>query len=343
MATQLPAGASGFGQSHPTAMDKRWPRRLVSVALALAALLFFSYGAITTYMAPLIVRQTPLAIDQTPATYQLDYRNVAFAARDDHVQIRGWFIPGVAPGGGLTARRTIIVIHGAQQNRTDPAQGLLAFSAALATHGFAVLAFDMRGNGESPAAPFSLGYFEQRDALGAVDFLRYGPVPYPELGRPQVIGGWGVSMGAITLMLAMAREPEIRAGVSDSGYPADSPILEREVHKQGGLPPLFTPGALAAVRALYGIDFYAVRPGDVVGSIAPRPLFFIQGAADTYNPPSNLDVLVHDASVPGSQVTSWLVPGAAHAQAFHVAGNEYVRRVVAFFDDALGPDAGAGT
>jgi pimeloyl-ACP methyl ester carboxylesterase len=252
--------------------------------------------------------------------------------------IRGWFIPGLLPDGQKTTRRVLIMIHGANQNRTDPAAGLLALASDLAHQGFAVLLFDMRGNGESPPAPFSLGYYEQRDALGAVDFLRNGPLPYRELGRPRVIGGWGVSMGAITLLLAAAREPAITAIVADSAYPEIAPILEREIPKQGHLPGFFTPGALAAARVLYGIDFYQIKPGDIVASLAPRPLFFIQGAADTFNPPSNLGVLVHDAqAAPNANVQSWMVPGAAHAQAFHVAGVEYVNRLVSFYTVALGP------
>ncbi len=234
------------------------------------------------------------------------------------------------------------MIHGSMQNRTDPAAGLLALSSDLAYRGFAILVFDMRGEGQSPPAPWSLGYFEQRDALGAVDFLQSGPLPYPALGRPREIGGWGVSMGGITVLLAAAHTSAIRAIVADSAYPDIAPILEREIPKQGGLPSFLTPGALAADRVIYGIDFYQVKPGDVVASLAPRPLLFIQGAADTFNPPSNLGVLVRDAeAAPNANVQSWLVPGADHAQAFHVAGTAYVDRLVSFYTAALGPDTSA--
>jgi len=316
-----------------------WPRRLVGVLLTIAGLVTFLYAGATTYMATLVVAQKPLALSGTPEQYQLEYQNVVFPASIDHLMIHGWFIPGVLPTGKLTTQRVLIMVHGANQNRTDPAAGLLALSSAVAHQGFAILVFDMRGNGQSPPAPFSLGYFEQRDVLGAVDFLTNGSLPYPELGRPRVIGGWGVSMGAITLLLAAAKTTAIKAIVADSAYPDIAPILEREIPKQGHLPGFFTPGALAAARALYGIDFYQVKPGDIVASLAPRPLFFIQGAADTYNPPSNLGVLVQDArAAPNANVQSWLVPGAAHAQAYHVAGTEYVQRLVAFYTAALGPD-----
>jgi len=231
------------------------------------------------------------------------------------------------------------MVHGKGANRTDKSAGLLNLSGDLARHGFAILAFDMRGSGESPPAPLSLGYFEQRDVLGAVDFLRSGPIPYPTLGRTHVIGGWGVSMGAATLMMAAAQAPAIRAVVSDSAYADIIPILEREVPKGGHLPLMFTPGGLFAVNVLYGIDFYAVRPEDIVANIAPRPILFIHGTSDTFVPPSNMDALAAAArTAPNANVQTWLVPGAAHAQSFNTEGAVYVDRVVAFYNAALGPN-----
>ena len=87
---------------------------------------------------------------------------------------------------------------------------------------------------------------------------------------------------------------------------------------------------------LYGIDYRAIRPVDVVARIAPRPLLLIQGAADTFIPPSNARLLAAAARVPHAHVQLWLVPGATHAQGFHVSGKEYVRRVITFFHAALG-------
>jgi uncharacterized protein len=283
------------------------------------------------------VPQKPLYA--TPASLGLQFKYVTFPSRVDQVQLKGWYIPGVLPNGHLTSQRTIIMVHGKGANRADKSAGLLNLSGELARHGFAILAFDMRGTGESPPAPLSLGYFEQRDVLGAVDFLRSGPIPYPALGRTHIIGGWGVSMGAATLLMATAQEPAIRAVVSDSAYADIIPILEREVSKGGHLPPSFTPGALIAANVLYGMDFYAVRPVDIVASIAPRPIFFIHGTSDTYVPTPNMNILATAArTAPDAKVQTWLVPGAGHAQSFNTEGAVYVARVVAYYNAALGPD-----
>lgn len=338
MYSSFPATGQAAPAAKATGSDRLF-RSVVVALLIVSGLLTLAYSAVSLYIATQLVYAPQQPIDATPASLGLQYRDVTFPSRIDQVPLRGWFIPGVLPAGRLTAQRTIIVVHGSRANREDKAVGLLALSGAFARRGFAVLAFDMRGSGESPPAPLSLGYFEQRDVLGAVDFLRAGPLPYPALGRPRIIGGWGVSMGAATLLLAASQEPAIRAVVSDSAYAAILPILEREIPRQGHLPALFTPGALLAADVLYGIDYPAVRPVDVVARIAPRPIFFIHGATDTYVPPANMELLTAAArSASAASVQTWLVPGAQHAQAFQKHSQEYVTRVMAFFISALGPD-----
>jgi fermentation-respiration switch protein FrsA (DUF1100 family) len=117
-----------------------------------------------------------------------------------------------------------------------------------------------------------------------VDFLRSGPLPYPELGRPQVIAGWGNSLGGATLIFAAAKEPAIRAIVSDCAFADFLPIMERELPHQGHYPSFFTPGGLVAAQVLYGVDYYHTRPADVIAAVAPRPIFLIHGASDTFTP-----------------------------------------------------------
>jgi len=325
-----------------TKPPRRGARRPVVVLLIISTVLTILYGAISLYISTQLVYVPQKPIYATHASLGLQFQYVTFPSRVDHVQLRGWFIPGVLPNGKLTTQRAIVFVHGARTNRADKASGLLNLSGAIAKNGFAVLAFDMRGSGESPPAPLSLGYFEQRDVLGAVDFLQSGPLPYPALGRPRVIGGWGVSMGAATLIMASAQEPAIRAIVSDCAFADIIPILEREVPKGGHLPPMFTPDALLATQALFGVNFYADRPVDYVAQIAPRPILFIHGANDHYIPPSNMDILAAAArSAPNANVQTWSVPGADHAQSFNTEGKVYVDRIIAFYTAALGPDSGA--
>ena len=336
---------SSHAVQKPPASGRGW-RRLVAAFLAVSVVVTACYLIVSLYIATQIqvVKQTPPYA--TPASLGAQYRDVTFPSRDDHVQLQGWFIPGVLPTGHLTAQRVIIMVHGNGNNRAEKSSGLLNLSVDLARRGFAVLAYDSRGAGQSPPAPRSFGLYEQRDVLGAVDFLRTGTLPYPALGRPRAIAGWGVSLGAATLILAAANEPAIRAIVSDSAFADILPLLERDIPAQGHIPPLFTPGGLLAAQVLYGVDYYHTAPAAVIASIAPRPILLIQGANDNQNhtdtPVTNLYILAAAArSAPGAHVQTWLVPGATHAQAYHVEGKAYVDRLVAFYTAALGADSSA--
>jgi uncharacterized protein len=332
--------ASSAASITTTRQFSRWPRRLVAAALVLTGIFGLAYASIGTYAAVLTARTSRMPITQTPGDLHLSFQYVSFSARGGGPVLKGWFIPGVLPDGGLTTKRTIIMLHGNGTNRQDPTVGILTLSAQLVHNGFAILAFDQRGFGISPDAPNSLGYDSQYDVLGAVDFLKSGPMPYPQLGRPQHIAGWGVSLGTVSLMLAAAQDTSIEAVVADSPYPDMLPIVEREIPKQGHLPPLLTPGILLADRILYGVNFYDIRPADAAPKIAPRPIYFIMGDHDDFDPPSNLPLLVAAANqAPDAQVSSWLVPGVYHhARSFMVHPTEYVQRLVAFYNDALGPD-----
>lgn len=338
--TPSPAATALPVAKKPTMVGRGW-RRLVAAFLTLAVVLTGGYAAVSIYIGTQIQVEKQLPIYATPASLGLQYKDVTFPSREDQVQLQGWFIPGVLPNGQLTAQRTIIMLHGNIANWAAKDSGLLNLSGDLARRGFAILVFDMRGNGESPAAPRSFGLFEQRDMLGAVDFLRSGPLPYPELGRPRIIGGWGVSMGGVTLILAAAKEPAIRAIVSDSAFADILPLLERQIPKEGHLTSLFSPGGLVAAQVLYGVDYYHTRPADVIAGIAPRPIFLIHGASDTYTPPSDMAILAAAARTgPNANFQTWLVPGATHGQAYNTAGNVYIDRIVAFYTAALGPDIG---
>ena len=72
--------------------------------------------------------------------------------------------------------------------------------------------------------------------------------------------------------------------------------------------------------------------------LAPRPLLMIHGGGDTYIKPEMAQALFDCAGEPKE---FWLVEGAKHNQALHVAGDEYRRRVLEFFERHLAGQATA--
>jgi uncharacterized protein len=312
----------------------RTPRsqRIITGLLIISGLLAFLYVGVSISLSLIIAYRPPKPITKTPSSLGLNYRDVSFLSREDHLLLRGWLIPGILSDGRLTVERTIIQVHGEENNRAM----VLDIDALVVRQGIAVLVFDSRGSGESAPAPSGGGYFEQRDILGAVDFLRSGSLPYPELGRPHAIGGWGISVGGDALIYAAAQEPAIRAIVIDSSYATLGEYMERAF----GPYFIFIPGARFTSMMFYGIDYASVRPVDVIAKIAPRPIFLIQGAADTVILPSNMAELAAAASAaPGAQVQTWLVPKAHHVQAYHLDRNTYIDRLVTFFNTGLSTES----
>ena len=317
-----------------TAARKRLRKRLLLVAVVVLEILLLAYAGLSVIAAARMMNPNPLPITRTPADVGLPYQTVSFPSRDDHLQIRAWLMTGLLPDGKQTLQRTLIFVHGSDSNRGDKL--VMAVSAALVHRGFAVLALDMRGNGESAPAPLSLGTTEQRDILGAVDFLQTGSLPYPLLGRPRVIGGWGMSLGAAVLLLAAAHEPALRAIVSDSAF-AEADTLVRSRWAEQSLPSWLLPGTLLAGKLIYGIDYNQARPADVIAKIAPRPILLIHGTADTLIPIADMDKLTAAASKPpNAHVQTWKVPGAVHAGAFWLMPETYIQRLVDFYQSVPG-------
>src|SRR6516225_2226427 len=151
---------SGIGEDISSRRKGRLARKLmVALFIGLEALIL-CYVGISFFVATQLAYAQPKAITETPADLGLNYRDVSFPSRQDHLLLRGWFMPGVLPDGQLTTERTIIMVHGLHSNREALEGGLLKLSAALVHKGFAILVFDFRGHGQSAPAPLSMGYFE---------------------------------------------------------------------------------------------------------------------------------------------------------------------------------------
>lgn len=74
-------------------------RRFVAVLLALSIALTAGYAAISITIGSQLVQTTRVPLYATPASLGLQYKNITFPSREDHLQLSGWFIPGVLPNG----------------------------------------------------------------------------------------------------------------------------------------------------------------------------------------------------------------------------------------------------
>jgi hypothetical protein len=169
--------------------DRLWwrygRRLLVAVAtaiIAVAVLIPFAigYGVTRTSCAP---RCRDLELGAA-------YENVEFTTSDG-LKLKGWYIPSK---------------NGAAVISFPGRSGTQNEARMLARHGYGVLLFDRRGEGESEGDPNAFGWQGERDIHAAVAFLqRRSDVD------PARIGGIGLSVGGEMMIEAAAESSALKA------------------------------------------------------------------------------------------------------------------------------------
>ena len=294
---------------------KWWLKVILAIVLAAIA----AFLGISVYLGHSMTAIERVPITETPSLYGLDYEEISFSSRVDKLTLYGWYLP--AEDGD----EVIIMVHGAEQHRADPGIEMMDIACGLVEHGYNVLMFDLRGHGESDGDRMSAGYYETRDLGGAVDYV-------VGLGFED-IGVLGFSMGGATAIMTAAECDDIDVVVSDSAYADLNDMIEPQFAQRTSFPAFFLRPLLFMVKMMYGIDFTAIKPVEVVAEIAPRPILFIQGELDDTVPPEHASSLLAASNNPLNQL--WLLPDVGHVEAYINYPEEYMSRVTAFFDEAL--------
>jgi fermentation-respiration switch protein FrsA (DUF1100 family) len=292
-----------------------WLKVILGILLAVIA----AFLGISVYLGHSMTDIERVPITETPALCGLDYEDISFPSRVDELTLYGWYLPAE------NSDEVIIMVHGAEQHRADPNVEMLDIACGLVGHGYNVLMFDTRGHGESEGDRMSAGYYEVRDLGGAVDYVK-------GLGFEE-IGVLGFSMGGATAIMTAAECDDIDVIVTDSAYADLNDMLEPQFAERTFFPKFFLKPLLFMVKMMYGIDFTAIKPVEVVGDIAPRPILFIQGELDDTVPPAHAHSLLEASNNPLNQL--WLIPDCGHVEAYVSYPEDYMDMVTAFFDEAL--------
>ena len=247
--------------------------------------------------------------DVPPANLGAPYEQVELTTSDG-LQLHGWYVP---------SKNGAAVI--AFPGRSGPQR----HTRMLVRHGYGVLLFDRRGEGESEGDPNALGWAGVRDLNTAVEFLR---------GRTDVdanrIGGIGLSVGGELLLQAAAESDALKAVVSEgAGIRSVREALETSGPNAWLAVPVW--GGTTAATAVFSNTAPPPNLRSLVSRIAPRPVFLIfatkgqggeQLGADYYRAAREPKVL-------------WEIPEAGHTGGIEARPKEYEQRVIGFFDRAL--------
>jgi uncharacterized protein len=284
---------------------RRYARRTLLGLLAGAAALLVLVPTVVAIVTTHRAREPVHAVD-----LGRPYERVAFRSADG-LRLAGWYVPS-------RNRAAVIVSPG----RSGPVE----HARMLARHGYGVLLFDRRGEGESDGDFNAYGWGGDADLKGAVTFL----VRRPDVDSGR-IGALGLSVGGEMLLETAAEDRRLRAVVSEGGS-VRSVAEHWDDPGIGALQKPFTPMA-AQTLAVSVLANEGPPPSlmDLVDDIAPRSLLLIRGLDG--QPAEVLNRAFYDAA--GAPKQLWEVPGAGHTGALSAAPAEYERRVVDFFDEAL--------
>jgi uncharacterized protein len=225
--------------------------------------------------------------------------------------LSAWYVPS-------RNGAAVLLGHGSGGSR----ERVLEEIELLARHGYGVLAFDLFGNGESTGYSNGLGDNAQPAVDAALGYLA---------GRsdvdPDRIAAFGSSLGGEVLLEAAAREPRIKAVVSDGAARPEDKI---EVTKPEGLSRAVGWVVIRAPRVVGG-EKAAPSLLDLLPRIAPRPVLLISAGGDPDETPVNRAYI----AAAGPSAEHYEIPEAGHTSGLAARPAEYEARVTAFLESAL--------
>ncbi|HEU6443874.1 MAG TPA: alpha/beta fold hydrolase [Gaiellaceae bacterium] len=292
-----------------TRKDGRPVRRYLRRALLAAGFLLGAFFVLFPLAQSYVITHTGRAF-VPPPNLGTAYEEVAFTTGDG-LRLQGWYIP--------SKNGAAVISFPGRKGPQKPAR-------LLARHGYGVLLFDRRGEGESEGDPNLLGWEGTRDIEAAVAYLR---------ARPDVegdrIGGVGLSVGGEMMLQEAAETDGLRAVVSEG---AGIRSVREAVHVDGA-------GKLAYIW-LFGVS--TLGTAVFTSNLPPRSLTDL--SAEITEPV----LFIHATPGQGGETLTeeyyeaakgpkelWAAPGG-HTGAIDAAPEEYERRVVGFFDRTLRPD-----
>lgn len=304
---------------------RRWWHILKRVLITLVILaIIFIYGVVPYGLARLVTgastRPADRQLTETPKTFGADYQDIEFYT-EDNVKISGWLLPS------RDKKATIIFSHGMFRSRRE----LLERAIALWKLGYGALLYDSRNHGASGQARVSLGYYERLDAEAAVRYIQEQVVSTDRIIL------YGISMGAVTALLAAAETPKVAAIIADSAFLSFADTTSHHVRVFLHLPAFPLANELRYfVEQRANFDGAQLDALAAVKRIGDKPIFFISGRNDKRMPPDITETLYHAATSPKKDLL--IVEGtetSIHGHAFQADPKTYVERVSQFLDAAL--------
>ena len=289
---------------------------LLWVALVVLIVALVAHVSAAFVLADTMTRARRRRVEGTPADLGLRYEDVMFTSGDG-VVLQGWYLE--SPGG----RASVVLVHDTAGTRADRSLGMLTLQRDYLRRGMNVLAFDLRGRGESATNRDTFGVRERGDVAAAVEFARGRA---PEL--PVVVHGFG--FGAALALVGASEGLAVDLVIADSSFAYAREYVRR---RWRSVPRPTFDLACRIARRCFGAEIDALEPLPAVAASSPVPTLFIHGEAD------RIVSIAHSLNIAAVSMngrdTLWRVPGAGHCDAYRRLPDAYVSHCVDFIDSAV--------
>jgi len=211
---------------------------------------------------------------------------------EDGVRLSAWWMPNGKPN-----RPPVVILHGLGASKAH----MIDYILLAQEQGNPTLAIDFRGHGGSDPSLTSIGFYESRDAVTAMKFVRERGAGNPVL--------WGTSMGAVSALLAAARDGSAAGVIADAPFDTYRNTVLHHAKLMYGLseyPLVAMAFPMIEQRARFRID--DVDCLQAAGEIR-APLLVLAAEKDTRMPIPVVRSVYDRAAGPKE---FWVIPGEGH-------------------------------
>ena len=227
---------------------------------------------------------------------------------EDGFRLTAWWMPNGKPG-----RAPVVVLHGLGASKAH----MIDYILLAQEQGNPTLAIDFRGHGGSDPSLTSIGFYESRDAVTAMKFVRERGAGNPVL--------WGTSMGAVSALLAAARDGSAAGVIADAPFDTYRKTVLHHAKLMYGLseyPLVALAFPMIEQRARFRID--DVDCLRAAGEIRV-PLLVLAAEKDTRMPIPVVRSVYDRAAGPKE---FWVIPGEGHEN--RGFGKEFRQKIAEF-------------
>lgn len=220
-----------------------------------------------------------------------------------------------------TGNKWMVVVHGYMSE----AKNMSEVANHFADQGYRVLVPDLRSHGQSEGDSIGMGAWDSEDIVEWTNYIL-------KQDSSAIIGLYGISMGASTVMMASGNEqlPDaVQVAVEDCGYTSAWDEFSFQLDDLFGLPSFPALDAANLVTKLRA--GYNLKDADALSAVEKKkiPMLFIHGDADAFVPTEMVYPLYKAAT---GEKELMIVKGAEHGKSREMDPKAYWKKVDTFLN-----------